>query len=159
MKRTLLFLLALTLNLFLAGSALQAGTKTYGAGVKEPETTSVAKILADPDAYVGKTVRIEGKVADVCPMKGCWMDLEERDGKSSLRVKVDDGVIVFPVDSKGKSAVAEGTVESIPMDRERYVAWLQHLAEEKGEKFDAATVGEGPFRILQIRGTGARIEE
>lgn len=155
MKRTLLFLLALTLTT----SALQADTKTYGAGVKEAETTSVAKILADPDAYVGKTVRIEGKVADVCPMKGCWMELEEKDGKSRLKVKVDDGVIVFPVDAKGKSAVAEGTVEAIPMDRERYVAWLTHLAEERGEKLDASTVGEGPFRILQIRGTGARIEE
>lgn len=154
MKRASLFL-----ALLLATSALQADTKTYGAGVNGTETTSVAKILADPDAYVGKTVRIEGKVADVCPMKGCWMELEEQGGKSRLKVKVDDGVIVFPVDSKGKSAVAEGTVEAIPMDRERYVAWLEHLAEERGEKFDASTVGEGPFRILQIRGTGARIED
>ena len=159
MKKVSLFLLALPLNLFLVGSALQADTKTYGTGVKEAETTSVAKILADPDAYVGKTVRIEGEVVDVCPMKGCWMELEEQGGKSRLKVKVDDGVIVFPVDSKGKSAVAEGIVEAIPMDRERYVAWLEHLAEERGEKFDASTVGEGPFRILQIRGTGARIEE
>lgn len=155
MKKVTLFLL----SLILLTSALRADTKTYGAGVKEAETTSVAKIMANPDAYVGKTVRIEGKVVDVCPMKGCWMELEDKDGKSSLKVKVDDGVIVFPVDSKGKSAVAEGVVESIPMDRERYVAWLEHLAEERGEKLDASTVGEGPFRILQIRGTGARIEE
>jgi starvation-inducible outer membrane lipoprotein len=155
MKRTVLFLLALTL----ATSALQAGTKTYGAGIKEAETTSVAKIMANPDAYVGKTVRIEGKVVDVCPMKGCWMELEEQGGKSRLRVQVDDGVIVFPVDSKGKSAVAEGIVESIPMSRERYVAWLEHLAEEKGEKFDPSTVGEGPYSIFHIRATGAKVEE
>lgn len=154
MKKITLFLLTLLLT-----SALQADTKTYGSGVKEAETTSVAKIMANPDAYVGKTVRIEGKVVDVCPMKGCWMELEDKDGKSHLKVKVDDGVIVFPVDSKGKSAVAEGIVEAIPMDRERYVAWLEHLAEERGEKFDASSVGEGPFRIVQIRGTGARIEE
>ena len=154
MKRIPLFLL----TLILATPALQADTKTYGAGVKEAETTSVAKIMANPDAYVGKTVRIEGKVADVCPMKGCWMELEEQGGKASLRVKVDDGVIVFPVDSKGKSAVAEGIVEAIPMSRESYVAWLEHLAEERGETFDGSKVGEGPFRILQIRGTGARID-
>jgi Domain of unknown function (DUF4920) len=158
MKRTILFLLALTLNLFLAGPALQADTKTYGAGVKEPETTSVAKMMTNPDAYVGKTVRIEGQVVDVCPMKGCWMELEERDGGTRLRVKVDDGVIVFPVDAKGKTAVAEGTLEAISMTRERYIDWLKHLAEERGQTFDAATVGEGPFRIYQLRGTGARIE-
>ncbi len=124
-----------------------------------PETTSLAKILADPDAYVGKKVRIEGRVADVCPMKGCWMELSEEKGGSKLRVKVDDGVIVFPVTAKGKLAVAEGVVEAIPMTRERYVAWLEHLAEERGQKLDPATVGSGPYRILQIRGTGARIAE
>jgi hypothetical protein len=146
--------LAFTPGLQAAGAA---GGTSYGQGVKLAETTSVAKILADPDAYVGKRVRIEGRVVDVCPMKGCWMEMEEKGGASRLKVKVDDGVIVFPVDAKGKLAVAEGTVEALPMTRERYVGWLQHLAEEKGEKFDPATVGDGPFRILQIRGTGARI--
>jgi hypothetical protein len=72
-------------------------------------------------------------------------------------VKVDDGVIVFPVTSKGKLAVAEGVVEAIPMTRDEYVDWLEHLAEERGGKFDASKVGEGPFRIVQIKGTGARI--
>jgi uncharacterized protein DUF4920 len=155
--KKLSILLSLTAFLALA-AGLQAAETTYGAGVALTETTSVAKILADPDAYVGKRVRIEGQVVDVCPMKGCWMELEEKDGGARLRVKVDDGVIVFPVDSKGKLAVAEGTVESLPMGRDRYVAWLQHLAEEKGQKFDPATVGKGPFRVVQIRGLGARID-
>ncbi len=151
--------LSLSLLLLAFAPLLRADAKSYGAGVTLAETTSVARILADPDAYVGKKVRIEGKVADVCPMKGCWMELSEKAGGSSLRVKVDDGVIVFPVTSKGKLAVAEGIVEAIPMTRERYVAWLEHLAEERGQKLDAATVGKGPFRILQLRGTGARISE
>jgi hypothetical protein len=138
---------------------VQAGGKTYGAGVKAAETTSMAKIMADPDAWVGKKVRIEGKVVDVCPMKGCWMELEEGTGGAKMKVKVDDGVIVFPVDAKGKLAVAEGTVESIPMTRERYVAWLEHLAEEKGEKLDPSTVGEGPYRIFQLKGEGAEIKD
>lgn len=155
MNRTTLFLLAL----LLLTPALQADTKTYGGGVKEPETTSVAKIMANPDAYVGKTVRIEGKVTDVCPMKGCWMELEEKDGANRMRVRVEDGVIVFPVDAKGKSAVAEGKLEAISMNRDQYVGWLQHLAEEQGKTFDAATVGEGPFRIFELRATGARVGE
>lgn len=154
MKKLALVLL-LTL---LATSSLWAGTQSYGAGVKEAETTSVAKIMADPDAYVGKTVRIEGKVTDVCPMKGCWMELEEKGGADRMRVRVEDGVIVFPVDAKGKSAVAEGKLEAISMDREQYVGWLQHLAEEQGKTFDASTVGDGPFRIFELRATGAKVE-
>lgn len=131
--------------------------KSYGSGVTVAETTSMAKILADPDAWVGKKVRIEGKVVDVCPMAGCWMEMEEGEGGTKMRVKVADGVIVFPVDAKGKLAVAEGVVESIPMTREKYVDWLQHIADETGKAFDASKVGEGPFRVLQIQGTGARI--
>lgn len=153
--KTLLFL---SLVLLTFAPARAADGKTYGEGVNLAETTSVAKILANPDAYVGKKVRIEGKVLDVCPMKGCWMELTEGDGTSSLRVKVDDDVIVFPVTAKGKLAVAEGTVEAIPMTRESYVAWLEHLAEERGQKLDPATVGDGPFRVIQIRGSGAKIE-
>lgn len=132
--------------------------KEYGKGTTLAETTSMAKILADPDAWVGKKVRIEGKVMDVCPMAGCWMELEEGDGVSKLRVQVDDGVIVFPVTAKGKLAVVEGTIEAIPMTREKYVSWLEHLAHERGKDFDASTVGEGPFRILHLKGEGARIE-
>ena len=145
--------------LVLAAAANPArAADTYGSGVTLPEATSIEKILADPDAYVGKRVRIEGQVMDICPMKGCWMELAEEGGNASLRVKVDDGVIVFPATAKGKIAAAEGTVEAIPMTREQYIGWLEHLAEERGQKLDPEMVGEGPFRILQIRGEGARIE-
>jgi uncharacterized protein DUF4920 len=157
MRKLILFLAVATAVALIPN--VQAGGKTYGAGVKTAETTSMAKILADPDAWVGKKVRIEGKVVDVCPMKGCWMELEEANGGAKIKVKVDDGVIVFPVDAKGKLAVAEGTVESIPMTRERYVAWLEHLAEERGEKLDPSTVGDGPYRIFQIKGAGAEIAD
>jgi hypothetical protein len=44
------------------------------------------------------------------------------------------------------------------MTKDRYVAWLEHLADERGETFDASAVGEGPFRILQLKGTGATID-
>jgi hypothetical protein len=153
-------MVAAALCALLGAAGAAAAEEVIGDGVKLAETTSIARILADPDAFVGKTVRITGKVLDVCPMKGCWMELEEgADGKagSRLRVKVDDGVLVFPVTAKGKLAVAEGTIEAIPMSREQYVGWLSHLAEERGETFDASTVGAGPFRILQLKGTGARI--
>src|SRR5690349_14070661 len=152
MRRSILFL---ALALAVVPSLV---AKEYGKGVTVAETTSMAKILANPDSWVGKKVRVEGKVLDVCSMAGCWMELEEGGGASRLRVKVDDGVIVFPVTAKGKLAVVEGTVEAIPMTREKYVDWLEHLSHERGQDFDPATVGEGPFRILQLKGEGARIE-
>jgi hypothetical protein len=132
--------------------------ETYGEGVQLETSTSIAELLADPAAFDGETVRVEGFVQDVCPRKGCWMTLAAGPEGDALRIKVEDDVIVFPQDAKGRKAVAEGVVEVHEQSREEYVAWQSHLAEEKGETFDVESVGDGPFLSVQIRGTGARIE-
>ncbi len=135
----------------------QATTEPYGEDISLKETTSIADILAAPESYVGKTVQIEGRILDVCPMKGCWIEIESEDGQKMLKVKVDDGDIVFKQESKGKHAIAEGEVYTIDMDRDEAISYLQHLADEKGEAFDSTSV-KGPMVIYQIKGTGARIE-
>jgi len=140
----------------LAAGGAAAETQTYGAGVDLDEATPIGVIVADPETWAGKQVRIEGTVVGVCAMKGCWMELESRDAQR-LRVKVDDGVIVFPPAAEGRWAVAQGTVELMELTREQYTGWLRHLAEEQGRDFDEATVGEGPYRLVQIRGEGAEI--
>lgn len=145
------------LSLAAAIAATPATAERYGAGVEIDKATPIARILADPDSYLGKTVRIEGTVLDVCPKKGCWIELAE-DGES-LRVKVEDDVIVFPADAKGRPVAAQGKVEAIEMSREAYLDYLAHLAEEQGDSFDreSADVGDGPYRIIRIQGTGAEI--
>jgi hypothetical protein len=86
------------------------------------------------------------------------MDIADEAGRS-LRIQVEDGVLVFPSDAVGRPAVAQGTVTMKEMTRADYVAWQRHLAEEGGKPFDEAALGEGPFRVVHIAGTGARIGE
>ncbi|MEM9294142.1 MAG: DUF4920 domain-containing protein [Acidobacteriota bacterium] len=140
-----------------AGEEGKAEAAVYGDGVTVEEKTAIAEVLADPDAWEGRTVRVEGEVTDVCPKKGCWMSL--REGEAAVRIKVEDDVIIFPGSAVGSHAVAQGTVNVLDLDRERYTGWLAHLAEERGETFDESTVGEGPYRIVQIAGSGAEIGE
>ena len=73
-----------------------------------------------------------------------------------LRIKVEDGVIVFPMEAKGKRAVAEGTFTKIEMTMEQTLAYFEHHAEEHGEEFDPASVTE-PRTYYQIHATGAVI--
>lgn len=143
--------------LLLLPTVAAAEATVYGDGIAVEQATSIGEILADPDAYLGKTVRVEGGVLDVCPKKGCWIEIGDAD--NHIQLKVDDDVIVFPADAKGRVAAAQGKVEAIELTREKYLGWLAHQAEEKGEAFDAESVdlGDGPFRIIRIRGTGARI--
>ena len=137
-------------------SAAAAGPEVYGAGVALAETTPIRAIVEEPDAWVGKEVRVEGRVAGVCVKKGCWMELQDPDGHH-LRIKVEDDVIVFPAAAEGRQAVAQGTVEVNELGREEYLGWLRHMAEEQGRDFDEASLGEGPYRLVQLRGTGAEI--
>lgn len=156
LRPTAFSVFALALIFALATPPAEAARKAYGSPLKTAETTSIARLLADPSSFAGKVVRVEGSVLDVCPKAGCWMEVGSKEG--AVRIKVEDGVIVFPVDAKGRAAVAEGKVEIIEMTREQYTRWAEHLAEERGEAFDPKTVGSGPFRLVQIKGTGAEIE-
>lgn len=137
--------------------AATAEVRQVGEKVGDAPLVPIAKIVADPDAWSGKEVKVQGKVHGVCKMAGCWLELEEAGAK--IRVKVDDGFLVFPEDSVGETAIARGTVKLIELDREQYIGWAQHEAEEEGKTFDEKTLGPGPYRIVQIAGIGAAIGE
>ena len=108
--------------------------------------------MAKPEKFVGKTVQVKGKVTEVCQMMGCWMSLN--DGEKSIRIKVNDGDIVVPKDSIGKTAIAEGLLTRIDLTKDQAVARARHEAEEQGRKFNPASV-KGGMTIYQINGTGA----
>lgn len=130
----------------------------YGEALTQGlELTAISEILADPDAWVGKKVQIAGEISGVCARQGCWIDITSAED-STLRVKVDDGVIVFPQESLGRQAVAEGEVEILDMEKDQYEAWLRHVAEEEGREFDPEEVGEGPYRIVRLKGLGSEIQ-
>jgi cytochrome c-type biogenesis protein CcmE len=138
-------------------SALAAEGKVYGKGVNASEVVAISDLLANPDKYAGKTVRVEGLITDVCPKRGCWMDLASDKEFQTVRIKVDDGEIVFPLDAKGKQAVAEGVFTKTEITKDQALEHAKHLAEEKGEKFDPETAKDLPTVVYQIKGTGAVI--
>jgi hypothetical protein len=92
--------------------AAETGTK-FGKGVDLTQATAIADLAAKPDQFYGKTVRVDGTVTAVCENMGCWMQLEDPASKKSVRIKVDDGVIVFPLTAKGKKASAQGVIEKV----------------------------------------------
>ena len=138
-------------------TAEECATTSYGDGVSLEQSSVASDILTRPDDWAGRSVRIEGTVEEVCQSKGCWIEIVAHDAEQSLRVKVDDGVIVFPTSARGRPAIAQGTVEIKEMTAGQWEGWQRHLAEEQDREFDPSTVGDGPYRLVQIRGTGAEI--
>lgn len=137
--------------------ALPAAAATYGKGVTLKETTKISDLIANADKYVGKTVKVEGLITDVCAKRGCWMMIASDKEFQSVRFKVEDGVIVIPMEAKGKKAVAEGTFTKIELTKEQALEHAKHMAEEQGKPFDPNSV-TGPSTVYQLKGTGAVID-
>jgi len=136
---------ALLLTCLLA-TPITAADTTLGTGVTLETATPIAAVIATPAGFAGQTIRVEGVVTAVCEHMGCWMTLAPADAAgekpATLRLKVDDGVIVFPVSSRGKTAVAQGVIERVGGDE-------HHVA-------DAATPAAAATYQLKVTGAVLR---
>jgi hypothetical protein len=130
-------------------ASVQAAGQSLGAGVKLPEPTPIAALYANPERFVGKTVRLDGVVTAVCEQMGCWMVLaESAESTRTVRFKVDhDGALTFPIAARGKHASAEGVFERIDAaDKEGNEAAREQLAAQPtasdfGKKYQVKVTG------------------
>ncbi len=141
-----------------APAAAPAPSASFGAPLKLATATPMASILADPKAFVGQSVKVEGMVVDVCPKRGCWMDLAGPAAGQKLKFKVNDGEMTFPMDAKGKWAVVEGVVAVNELSLEDSVAYAKYQAEEVGKPFDPASV-TAPITVVKLDGQGAQLRD
>jgi hypothetical protein len=156
MKKISIILIAIALTF----SALDAGSKKdkrkYGKEITLKEKTKISEILANPEKYDGKRLLVEGPIVDVCKERGCWIKIGGDKEFESLRFKVEDGVIVFPLDIKGKSAVAEGVLLVKKYSKEELVDAAIERAKKEGTEFDPSTIKEGKT-VIQLNGEGALV--
>lgn len=130
----------------------------FGVGVTQPQSMPIEKLLADPKALVGQSVRVEGMIVDVCPKRGCWMDIAGTAPGQKVRFKVTDGEMVFPVDAKGKYAVVEGVVAVNELTLEQTKEYVAYQQKEYGAPLDPASV-TAPMSIVRLDGTGAMLRD
>jgi len=143
-------LIAAVLALGLSAAGGAADETKLGAGVTLGDATPIVSIVKNPKDYVGKTVRIDGIATAVCAEMGCWMAVADSAKKDAptIRLKVEDGVIVFPMSAKGKRVSAEGAFEAIGgADDHSKEASREHAKEDP----KASTA-------YQIKATGAIIK-
>ncbi len=151
LSKAILFVIVLTAFLF------ADNWKVFGKPISTENQISISTILEHPDNYVGKKVLVQGRVVDVCKKRGCWMELASDKEYQTIRVKVQDGEIVFPLEGRGHLAQVEGIVEKLEISKEQLIKSRKHHAEENGEVFDPSTVTEGKV-IYRLRGLGAKID-
>ncbi len=138
-----------------AAFAVDPGT-VYGKGVAAVDTVKVSDLMADPDAFVGQTIRVQGTAVAVCEHRGCWVSIASDQEGQTVRVKVKDGEIVFPAGIVGDEIIAEGVWTSNKLDLETTRKVCANEARKHGEDFDPESVTECRT-MYQITGTGAKV--
>lgn len=130
----------------------------YGEPLSDAKPIRIAELTANPEAFVDKNVKVVGLAEDICPKKGCWVDIVEKESVEKIRLKVEDDVIVFPVEAKGSEIIAEGTLRRIDLSPKKAVEWRMHEAEERGEMY-VVPENPKPLTIYQIEGRGAVVSK
>ncbi|RPI15156.1 MAG: DUF4920 domain-containing protein [Ignavibacteriae bacterium] len=110
---------------------------------------TITDLLAKPDDYSGKVVKITGDITDVCQSAGCWMMLT--DGTNSMRISTMHKFF-FPKDAKGK-VTAAGTFKVIEETEEH----AKHMNEESKNPTMKTEDIKGPQKTFVLQTTGAKI--
>ena len=137
-----LFLIILFITIFITNCAKELSEVdllnksnpigSYGIRIPNVEQTEMISLFNNPNKYLGQDVLISGKITEVCPMRGCWINISDFKRQFQIRIKVVDGKIVFPLSAKGKCVNAHGIFTKLTFSEEQAINWKIHLAEEKG---------------------------
>jgi hypothetical protein len=148
--RKLLLLLPMSCLLSFALWAKDAGVETFGKPLSLKKTLSLQEAIQQPAKYQNQKVLLEGKISDVCQMKGCWLMLS--DGERAIRIKFEGYSFFVPKNSRGKKVRAEGRLvqETLSEDMAR------HYAAEQSTKSDPSAI-KGPQRVVTFEATGVAI--
>ena len=123
----------------------------YGSLIDLKEYNQIQKLINNADEYLNTNVLISGKILEVCPMRGCWIRVQDIDSDSNIRVKVTDGEIVFPLSSKGKQVDVQGTFIKLIFSEEQARMWKIHLAEEQGIQLSEEDIIINPSDLIEYR--------
>ena len=100
--------LAVVLSIAVAHGTLADDVVRRGAAIGDSATVDLKSAIAAPEALLGQSVIVEGKVDKVCQVKGCWLELMPSGESRGVRVTFENYGFFVPKDSMGWSARLEG---------------------------------------------------
>jgi Domain of unknown function (DUF4920) len=90
------------------------GYDAFGEAITDVDAIPVQAVVAEASRLLGKPVKLEGRISEVCQGTGCWLTLQVVDGPL-VRIDVprdEDGnyVYTFPIDASGRRAIVSGVL-------------------------------------------------
>ena len=131
----------------------------YGNHPSKGIIYDVDELLLSASESLGQKLLVNGIIAEVCPMRGCWLQVKDYNSDSCIRIKVTDGEIVFPLSAKGKNIIAEGIFTKLELSEKQAKNWKHHLALEKGIELDTSSIilSASDFYEYRLNSNSAKI--
>ena len=132
---------------------------SYGNFSSAEKNQNIGNLISNKDIFINKKVKVRGLIKEVCPMRGCWLEVTDENGIDKLRIKVTDGDIVFPLSAKGRNIEAEGQFSILTLNKQQAKNWKKHLAAEKGIEIDTSEIilSQDDYFEYRLNTTGAKI--
>ncbi len=150
-----------------AGQGIEPGQNTEAVAVTDPATgaailaagaklagatpVTIDDLIAKPERYAGKTVRVAGNISAMCYHRRGWFAVQA-EGRSGAVVRVvTTPSFKVPENSIGKKARAEGVVSIVEVPS----GAARHYAADHKVGDPAAVKDDKPVQAVIIRATGA----
>jgi hypothetical protein len=128
--------------------------QTYGAEIDTKGAIDIAQLPSMLESKEKVQTKITAKVVDVCPKKGCWMNLYINDSTTAF-VKMKDYGFFVPMDMIGKTVVLEGEA----FVKMTSVNELRHYAEDAKKPQSEIDAITQPQKNIRFTATGIKVPE
>ena len=147
-----LFAIVFTASLYACSTSVGQDNH-YGAKIDDKGAipiNDIDKVMKGADEM---NLKVEGKVAEVCQAKGCWMTLVKADG-SKMRVTFKDYEFFVPKNISGKTVVVNGKAYMNTTSVEE----LKHYAEDGGKSEEEIAMIKEPKKELAFEADGVIVK-
>ena len=125
----------------------------YGKKITDKGAVNTDELVRNMEGKTELPIKVEGKVAKVCQVKGCWMTMELPEGKT-MRVSFKDYAFFVPKDISGKSVIIEGQAQI----KTTSVEDLRHYAEDAGSNEEEIAKIDSPLEEMIFEAEGVIVK-
>ncbi|MDO8366147.1 MAG: DUF4920 domain-containing protein [Saprospiraceae bacterium] len=128
--------------------------KHFGAPITAKKAIPYEKVMAKMEKVDSMSMKVTGRVKEVCLKKGCWMTLvSDKPGYPEMRVTFKDYAFFMPKDLSGKRVVIDGfaRVETTSVEV------LRHYAEDAKKSPEEIAAIKTPKREVAFEAAGVLI--
>ena len=129
--------------------------ESFGAEFAPESVISYSDLLVKAEGEDSLQVQVRATVAEVCQMKGCWMNLVASESGPSMMVRFKDYGFFMPKDIAGREVIVEG----VAFRQLTSVDELRHYAEDAGKSEEEIAAITEPKEELAFLASGVILLE